>query len=109
VRWASVSARGLVEDAYQVRLQEDQPVVLVEAHVQPVSVPADDLAVLVQSGGHCPVLLVYRDLLDAAQERNGGAIDVTPLVGWWVAGVERAWWTSRGAGVGMVAVVGWPR
>ena len=38
--------------------------------------PADGLALLVQPQSVSPVLLIHRDLLNPAQEGNGGAIDV---------------------------------
>jgi hypothetical protein len=44
--WASATARR-VKYAHQVRPQADQPVVVIEAHIQSIVAPADDLALLV--------------------------------------------------------------
>lgn len=58
----------------------DQLTFALEAHVEHVRAPADDLAPLVQPGGQRPWLRACRDLLDPAEQRQMGAIDIAPPV-----------------------------
>jgi hypothetical protein len=94
---ASVPLRRF-EDAHEVGSQGDHLVVAVEADVQQVGVPADDLALLVQPTGECPVGRVDRDLLNPALQGNVGALGVAK--GNVTEGNAGALGVARGAGGG---------
>jgi hypothetical protein len=89
----------LVEHTHWVRSQDDQPMVVTEAPGQPVSVPAEELAWWVRSGGQRPVFLLHRALIV-----DGDVLDVAPPGGEW-------WWGGHGGcspGVDSQPVAGSP-
>jgi len=101
----SISTRPAFRGRVRGAVAGDHRVVVVEADVQQVGVPADDVALLVQPARERPVGLVHRDLLHPAlqgnvAEGNAGAFGAAPSTGGglWGVGCGVAWWVSpRGA------------